>query len=61
MSREQDTVSKIIHKIRNIFGPIETFLDIVDTANLDSKVKDLHQNCKENLKELLDLLQKTRI
>lgn len=58
MDSKQDTVQKILHKIKNLFGPIQIFLDLVETNHNDAKLQNLHQNCKENLRQVQQLLEK---
>ncbi|MDO8494533.1 MAG: hypothetical protein Q7S68_04270 [Deltaproteobacteria bacterium] len=56
MDQKEDTVHKITHKLRNLFGPVQVFLDIVDANHSDPKLQSLHQNCRKNLQEVHQLL-----
>ena len=47
----------LFHKIRNCLGPLQTFLDVVDTSQ-DAKLQDFQKLCKENFSQLKELLKK---
>lgn len=48
----------LLHALRNLLGPIQTFLQVVDTSQADSKVREVHERCKENVTEIQELLKK---
>lgn len=48
----------LLHAIRNFLVPIQTFLQVVDTSREDSKLREVHERCKENLTQIQDLLKK---
>ena len=50
----------LIHKIKNLLGSIQIFLNVVETSAEDPKLHTLHQTCKENMTLIKELLKPSK-
>lgn len=52
-----DKKRELIHQLKNCLGPIQTFLQVVDTSK-DKRLNGFQKLCEEKLVQLQELLKK---